>query len=605
MKKPKPSALTGVELALVQSQRVRAWSWLYLTVMVVMMVGLLGRVAQLKISPDPKLAQSVGSVTSSRTEMARRGDLIDRWGRLIATSTVGYRLFVDPGIVDDPATIAVDLARTIKANPAEVDRKIAARLNSRYVVVDHLLDDWQVTAIRQAKIKGVGLEPRLVRHYPHGNVAASLVGLVGIDHTGLAGVEMKMEDALAAENGRLVYLRDVNREALWIEPDGFQPGVDGKDVRLSIDLVIQEIAERHIQKAMNDYNAGGVRCVVMDCRTGEVLGMCDVLNNRPGWNEVTTDPGRAQHPSLGRNRCITDPYEPGSTFKPFVWAAATELGKARPSEVLPIPDGPYRTKSGRVVRDAHYYGQSDWRKVLVKSMNSGMAIVAERMTHRELRDSVRRFGFGEKTNAGLPGESKGMMTSARNWSAYTQVSVSFGHEIAVTPLQMVRAFSAFARDGTLPPVRMTSRAHENTGYRAIHRALSPESAMLTREIMRDVMLEGTGRAAQSTKYQLFGKSGTAQLPKKNGGGYHEDRYVSSFIAGAPFKDPRLVVVVVVDDPDKRKGHFGGAIAGPIVRDIMDECLNYLGVPAELGTVTHALVSADAVALESVSTESIQ
>jgi cell division protein FtsI/penicillin-binding protein 2 len=169
---------------------------------------------------------------------------------------------------------------------------------------------------------------------------------------------------------------------------------------------------------------------------------------------------------------------------------------------------------------------------------------------------------------------------------YTQVSVSFGQEIAVTPLQMVHAFSAFARDGTMASLRITSARGEASSAPGAQ-AISPATAQIAREAMRDVMLEGTGRVAQSTKYQLFGKSGTAQLVKPKGRGYYEDRYVSSFIAGAPFNQPRIVVLCIIDDPDRKKAHFGGAVAGPVVRDIVDQTLEYLGVPPELEQTTPA------------------
>jgi cell division protein FtsI/penicillin-binding protein 2 len=329
--------------------------------------------------------------------------------------------------------------------------------------------------------------------------------------------------------------------------------------------------------------------VVLDCQSGEILAMTDVLYNRSGRTEQVEDPGRKIHPALGRNRCVSDPYEPGSTFKPFVWAAATELGKAHVDETLPIPDGPWRTPYGRTIKDAHYYGPSTWRKVLVKSINSGMAMVAERMSHREMQDAIRRFGFGSKTGSGLPGETAGIVTSTKNWKTYTQSSVSMGHEIAVTPLQMVKAFSAFARDGTMVDVKITTgQTAKAPPLEPVSRVIPPNIVMIAREAMKGVMEEGTGRLAQSQKYEIFGKSGTAELPKRNGKGYWDDRYVSSFIAAAPYHDPRIIVLCVIDDPDRRKGHFGGAIAGPPTRDVIDDTLTYLGVPADRPIDTEAL-----------------
>ena len=575
-----------------QSNRAVAWTKLVVFVMIAGLGVLLVRVGQMKMRPDPQLAQVVSPRLSSLSELGKRGDLLDARNRLLATSTVAYRLFVDPTTVSDTHTVAVDIAEAIDADPVQIDRMILQRPGRRYVVIDHELEDWQAQAIRQAKLTGVGLQPRLVRHNPNGEVAAGVIGKVGFEHTGLAGMELLFDETLTPRDGRLTYLRDANRRALWIDPEAHRPGVDGRDVQLSIDLVIQKFVEERLGQAVTEFNAGGGRAIVLDCRTGEILAMCDLLNPRPGWDEVTTDPGRAIHPALGRNRCVTDPYEPGSTFKPFVWAVATELGKAQPDEILPTPSGPaYHTSQGRRIRDSHYHGPVSWQRVLVKSINSGMAIVAERMSHDELQGAVAKFGFGRKTGCGLPGESAGLVTSVANWSHHTQTSVPMGHEIAVTPVQMVRAFSVFARDGTLPSLRITAQTPEGEMYPVRHQVIPAEVAKLVRGVLREVMLEGTGRRAQSDQYRIFAKSGTAQLPKPEGGGYFEDRYVSSFIGGAPLKNPRIVVLCVMDDPDKSIGHYGGAIAGPVVRDIIDHTLTYLGVQPDVANEA-SLATAD-------------
>ncbi|MCA9296863.1 MAG: penicillin-binding protein 2, partial [Phycisphaerales bacterium] len=396
------------------------------------------------------------------------------------------------------------------------------------------------------------------------------------------GFEHAFDKSLTASSGSLSFVRDTKRHALWIGPDQYHPAQDGADMRFSIDLVVQEFCERRLQQAVLENNAGGGRLIVADCTTGEILAMCDTLRPREGWDEFSTDTLRAKHPSLGRNRCVTDPYEPGSTFKPFVWAQATELGYARPDEILDTPEHTgYRTSKGRLIRDSHYYGKVSWRTVLVKSLNSGMAIVAERMSFQELENTVDLFGFGRRTFCGIPGETTGIITPKDKWTHYTQTSVPMGHEIGVTAVQMVRAFSVFARDGTMPTLRITAASPASDHYRAIHRILSEHTVHVAREAMREVMTDGTGRRAQSELYQLFGKSGTPQLPKKDGSGYHEDRYMPSFIAGAPYEDPQIVVLCIIDDPDKKIAHYGGAVAGPVVRDVIDHTLQYLGVPSDV------------------------
>ncbi len=563
-----------------QQHRLDSWTTLLLTGIAVVMLACIGRVVQLKLTPDLRLSAAAGSPFSTRVEPARRGDLLDRRGRVIATTTLGHRAFVDPGTVKDLATIGVDLKNLIGLDPVDVDRRVAPRHGSRFVPVSGILEPWQVDRIRRSGLDGVGLEPRLVRHYPQDGTGAQLIGLVGFEHTGLGGAEHLLDEDLAGTEGRMTYLRDVRRRPLWISPDTFTPHEDGADCRLTIDMVIQRHVEQRLEAEIVARNAAGGRVVVLDPATGELLAIADLVNSDRPPREGDPAPEAAPvDPRLARNRCATDPYEPGSTFKPFVWAYATQQGVVTPSEILPTPNGtPHRTRSGRRIRDVHYYGKSSWEKVLVKSMNSGMAIVAERLDTGSMQACINRFGFGTRTNCGLPGETAGLVTSSGDWSSYTQVSVSLGHEIGVTPLQMVRAFSAFATDGNLPALHLLAHGEHHVPPLVQHRVLDPGIARITRLTMRKVMTDGTGQRCRSDWYRLFGKSGTAQLPKATGGGYHEDRYISSFIAGAPLESPRLVVLCVIEDPDKRIGpYYGGRVAGPVVRDVMDHALAYLGV----------------------------
>jgi len=544
------------------------------------------KIAALKISPPSQLADATISVNSTSRQLAIRGRLLDRQGRILAASRIGFKLFVDPSILSDIESLSFKLSEITEVPPAEIEQKLRSKPNSRYVVLQQLLTEEQVDAVIELDIRGVGLEERLVREYPHGDVGGALIGLVGTEHTGLAGFENKYNTKLTGESGKFIRARDTKRKTVWISPADFKLKCDGDDVQLSIDVVIQDIASTRLLEEVTRCNAGGGRIVVADPATGEILAMADMLNPREGWSQQPKDPNRTLDVRLGRNRCVTDPYEPGSTFKPFIWSVATQLKKATIDEVLPTPsNGPYRTSFGRPIRDAYYYGPSTWKKVLIKSMNSGMAIVSQRMTHTELQEAVHRFGFGQPTHIGLGGETRGIVTSPSNWSDYTQTSVSMGHEISVTPLQMVQGFCAFARDGTVPQLQLKLATNEDVMF--VREALTPDIAALTRQIMGKVMTEGTGRKAQSERYSLFGKSGTAQLPRVDGKGYFEDRYIASFIAGAPIDDPKLIVLCVIDDPDKSIAHYGGTVAGPVVRDVMEQSLQYLQVPPSVDYLANA------------------
>ncbi len=306
-----------------QALRAAAWSRLFVILIIGGLAIVLVRVGQLKLQPSAPLRAAMTPRISTQTQHGRRGDLLDARGRVLATSTIGYRLFVDPTQVRDPGTIASDLAGVIGVTADQIERRISSGVSPQNVVIEDLLDDRQVNAVRDARLRGVGLEPRQVRHYPHGDRAARVIGLVGFDHTGLSGSEHVYDGMLAPRQGRLTYLRDVHRRTLWFEAEGYEPAADGRDVRLTIDLVVQEIAERYLRAAVERFNAGGGRVVVLDTRLGEILAMADVLADRPDRPGIAQDPARGTSPALGRNRCVTDPYEPGSTLKPVIWAAAT------------------------------------------------------------------------------------------------------------------------------------------------------------------------------------------------------------------------------------------------------------------------------------------
>lgn len=588
-----------------------------LSIVAVVLAANVVRVVQLKVAPPPELASAAGKRESTVRELALRGEVLDRRGRVLATSLVGHRLFADPALIwekgweqvrrgrradpDSPveADPFDDTARAIGfaigADPARLLAMLRANADRRYIVISDLLEDWQLEAVRGLGLPGVGIEPRLVREYPMGGLAARTIGMVSADQRGITGIERAHNRTLAPQDGSMTFLRNARRAPMWIEREGYRPAVDGAPVRLTIDAVIQEIVERHLESAVQRFNAAGGRVVVADVETGDILAMADVMRQRPGFREVAPPDDRDRNPALGRNRCFSDPFEPGSTFKPFVWAWATKMGVFAPESIVPLPGGgPHRTSFGRLIRDVKYYGPNTWRFVLVKSLNAGMAIAAERMKHRDMQECVRAFGFGEITGLDPVMESRGIVTPAKSWRGPTQTSVCMGHEIAVTPVQMVRAFLPFCRDGTMPPLRLTIPADESLAL-ATQRPIDgvrvlPESiALLTREVMADVMVEGTGRKAQSTQYRIFGKTGTAQLPKPNGRGYYEDRYVSNFLGGAPLERPRIAVIAVIDDPDKRRRHFGGETAAPLARDIIDETLQYLGVtpdqePSRAGSI---------------------
>jgi cell division protein FtsI (penicillin-binding protein 3) len=596
-------------------------------------VAVIFRVGQLKTAPDPRLSDLMERpdglptqfITSVRPQP--RGTIYDRRGQVIAMDVPGYRLYVDPRFVyagatrrarergGSPADLSLDpfadlgvrLAERLGGSPGDWLAPVLSRVPEdlqllkpdvtradlkripAYVVLEPQMTEAQVEQMRGVRIPGVAVEERLVRVYPFGDSAATLVGTVGFDHAGLGGLELRNDRRLDSESGTLVRLVDNRGQTLNAPADLFRAGKSGERIQLSIDMIVQEIVERNLDEAVDAAGASGGRAMVVDTDTGEILAMHDTIR-KTGRSVVVADPMREVRPGLGRNRCVTDPFEPGSIFKPYVWAWATMLGKVRPEEILPTPgNGPIVVSDGRsrrAINDVKHYGPSSWRKVLIKSMNAGMSIVAMRMTKSEMQEAMKAFGFDRKTGCGVPGESNGIFPDRKNWSmVYTQCSVSFGQGISVTAAQLVEAFTAFCRDGTVVP--LTIEKVDSDAVIPARRVLSEATTYATRDAMRGVMTEGTGhRGEKIAEYEVFGKTGTADLPDPKTRKYFGDRYTSSFVAGAPFRNPKIAIIVVIDDPDKHKlGHNnygGGAVAAPCAVEIINETLAYLGIPGDRG-----------------------
>ncbi|MGD9690978.1 MAG: peptidoglycan D,D-transpeptidase FtsI family protein [Phycisphaerales bacterium] len=605
---------------------------------------MLGRVIQLQVAPPAQLTAHMGERISSIAESARRGDVLDRHGRVLAATRFGWRCFVDPTRMrPDPEADILALAQALGLPPEDVGPRILAKMSEnqrrsleagdeppalvRYVSIGSVLEDDRAESVRALKIPGVHLETRPVREVVAGQQLLPLLGKVGIDDDGLTGAERLLEKRLDPSPGRLEYVRDSRGKVLWVEPGGYEPPERGEDVRLSIDLQLQRIALEELQRGVEDADAQGGRCVIFDPRTGEILAMTDVVrpvrdavvydfkrpipkDNGPSgtrYQTIRTNPAALMNPELARNRCIEDVYEPGSTFKPFMWSAILELGLADPEETINTEGGRWSTPYGRAIADVVKKDHQTVREVLINSSNIGMIKLTTRLSAGQMHDAVIKFGFGKRTGLGLPGEAAGIVTPLKNWSKYTHTSVATGYEIAVTPVQMVRAFSVFARSGvdagTLPPIRLAPGESASTAAPGsppiVRRVLPAPVAELARDTMRGVTanldrkLAALPEPEKGWKFELFGKSGTAEIPltppppgmkrPKGSDGYFNGQYNASFIAGGPVDEPRLVCLVVIDDPGptlvRERRHYGASTAGPVVRRAMERALSYLGVRA--------------------------
>lgn len=507
----------------------------------------------------------------------------------------------------------------------ELDAKPAL---ARYLPIGGLLDDSRVDIVKALKIPGVHLESRQVRVMNSNDIIGGLVGKVGFGDKGLIGSEKLLDKPLQPTPGKFTYTADVKGKPIWVEPNAYTPPTRGADTALALDLEVQRIVEEELERGVVEADAAGGRAVVMDPDTGEILAMVDILRDLPQlrdydwktplhrdeppvpgqrWRIIPEDKARDTHPALGRNRCVEDIYEPGSTFKAFMWASVTELQLAKPKEIIQTHGGAYRVPYGnRWVRDVHGHGSQTWQEVLVNSSNIGMTIGCARMSFEQHYNAIRKFGFGTRPHTNLPGETAGLVPPLKQWTDWTQTSCSFGYQVGVTPVQIARAFCSISRsgddNGVLPPARLLAASNNIPADVEPRRVLPRWTADITRETLRGVTASLDRKLAakpvpeKDWKYEIYGKSGTAYAsvgtgpmdehgvrakPPKGGDSYFP-QFNSSFIAGGPAVNPRLVMIVVIDDPGpdliRRREHRGASVAGPVVRRSLERCLTYLGVP---------------------------
>ncbi len=572
-----------------QRQRGRRVLWTgrsVIIVLTVMFVGLLGRVYQLQAHPGEQIVALQDSQAGTAELAAMRGGLIDRTGRVLAATRVGYRLFCDPAMIEDRADFVRDVWFMLGYDPSELAERLSDMSRLRYIVLDQRMSDEQVAAFRQAQEEGtlpggIYLEPITVRDYPQGPLAGTLIGCVGRDGEGLEGLEYHWEQRLEARPGLYHFMRDFKRRRMWVNDEGYVPFEDGENIRLSIDAVIQRIAEEELAATLEQYNADSGQLIVMQPHTGEILAIATFPSYDPGSFGDVEDEQR-------RNRPATDVFEPGSIFKPFVWAGLTEMGVIAPGDLIDTTvSGAWVMPNSRVLHDVHGKGTISWHKVLKYSSNIGMAKGALRVEVEDVYDIMRSFGFGRRTGIDLPGEVGGLLKMHDHAGArsYSHGSWPMGQEVGVTGIQMVRAMSILANGGVMvePRIEALGAGKLDAPDATRQRVISRRTAEATLYAMRDAVVDGTGKKANSPYYDLFGKTGTAQLPNFDTGGYYDDRYVSSFLGGAPVDHPRLVVGCFVKDPDRSIGHYGGVVAAPAVRRVVERSLVYLGVPANEGT----------------------
>lgn len=504
----------------------------------------------------------------------RPGDIVDRQGRLVATTLTMRSLYVVPSRIAKPWVVAQAIATALGISADTLFEKIGERDDRHFLWVKRRMSSAEVERVRQLDLpKGTwGFRDEYRREYPQGVVAAHVLGLRDIDGVGRGGVEEEFDRVLRGENGKRCLARDSRGRVIEILDDAEHPPRAGESVQLALDLVVQLFAERELDDVMKQWKPESCCAVVLDPKTGHVLGMA----SRP-----TFDPNKTEVASADswKNRAIADIYEPGSTFKPFLVSYGLDQGVLHKNDVFDCEHGQYRM-GRRVLHDHHSYGSLNLTDVLVKSSNIGMAKIGERLTNERLFAAATLFGFGRKTGIELPGELSGILRPLKEWTSYSTGSIPMGHEVATTPLQLIVAHAALANGGQLLHPRIVlPRADDSTAaVRSIaETTVSTETAhWLIEGPMQEVITRGTGKRARVPGYNVFGKTGTAQCLSPNGG-YVHNKYISSFVCGAPVEDPRLLVLVVVNQSSVGGETFGGKVAAPAAANILKQSLVYLRI----------------------------
>ena len=472
--------------------------------------------------------------------------------------------------------------------PADVLAKLTEKRNAQFVWLARGLDDGTANAVRALDLPGVSLMDEWRRNYPNGSLACHVVGFTGLDAegrfdgSGLEGIELYADKYLSAADGRRVLLTDAGRRPIWNAPGEYTPPADGNHVQLTLDVVIQGYLEKALASAVAQYKGESGVGVVVDPATGEVLALASCPCYDPNnFQEAAQD--------VRRNRALTDPFEPGSIFKPFTAVMALASGAVHMGQMFDGHGGVYNCRSGRTLHDAHGYGMLSFQDVVIKNSNIGMAQVGERLGNDVLFGILKSFGFGARTGIELKGEDAGLVNPLKDWTSYTTTSVPMGQEVAVTGLQMTMGFAAIANRGTLLRPRLIRAIYtpdgrmlqDNSAVKVVRQVVDPATAHeFVEQVLAKVPTEGTGKKGRLDGWSSFGKTGTAQVSRQGGHGYEENAFTASYIAGAPVGRPRLVCLVSVRKPDRSIGHYGGTVAAPAVKEVLEESLTYLGVPKD-------------------------
>jgi cell division protein FtsI (penicillin-binding protein 3) len=508
------------------------------------------------------------------TSPAKRGEILDRRGHVLAYSVDAESIYAVPNEIDDARRAVESLCSALEDCTKDDRQDLLERLSRRkaFAYVRRQVSPEQARRVAALQLEGVGFLKENRRFYPNKDLAAHVLGYVGIDNDGLSGIEATYDGLIRGKPGTILIQTDAKRHAFArLE----RPPTAGASLELTIDEYLQHVVERELKAGVDENRAESGAALVMDPWTGEILALANYPTFNPNAYRQASDNDR-------RNRAIQDLYEPGSTFKIVTASAALEQNVVKPTDLIDVRGGSIRFGS-RVIHDTHDYGILSFTDVIVKSSNVGAIRTGLRLGPERLGEYVRRFGFGRRASPDFPGETPGIVWNPQKMNESALASMSMGYQVGVTPLQMVTAASSVANGGELVQPRVV-RAVIKDGQRipvprkVVTRTINKDIAVELTTIMEQVVEKGTGRAAQIPGYTIAGKTGTAaQLENHH---YSTSDYNASFVGFIPSRQPVFTIIVVIHSPHA-KGHTGGVVSAPVFKRIAEAALRYAGVPPTL------------------------
>ena len=522
---------------------------------------------------------------------ARPGDLLDRNGRLLASTITLPSLWMDPSVIDDPRTVSIRIAAALNLDADQLTHRLIEKNTKRFIWIKRRISEEEVYAIQALTLPEncYGFRNEYQRVYPQGSIAAHILGLRDIDGIGRGGMEQALELAIRGREGKRIQIRDAKGRTVDVRQEPDHQAQHGHDVALTIDTVLQLYTENELDFLMDQWRPLSACAIVLQPQSGEVLA----LASRPAY-----DPNRPDNVSEAawKNTAIASMYEPGSTLKPIIVSWGLEQKKIDIDKSIYCEQGSYRM-GNRILHDHHPYGTLSLEDVLVKSSNVGMAKIGERMENGTLHEGLKRFGFGRKTGIELVGELNGLLHPLPLWTDYSTGSIPMGQEIAVTPMQLITAYSVLCDQGKLIRPHLVKKVlpnlHSEKDFNSpdsdsaygnssiVTRIISPAIAdWIIQNPLKGVVERGTGKHAYLYNYTIFGKTGTAQKLDATSGLYSSQDHVLSFICGGPTQRPQALVLVLLDSPSIGESHFGGTVAAPAASRILEKTLRHLGVPSQ-------------------------